>query len=240
MYEHVVAETTATDGTPFRVILEPDTDRTDLDPRKDYSNAGVMYVQTQRRYNVPQEADLGWASPDLDDAIDRHDFRVVARWLRIFHGATAVLPLYSPYSGNEFNISAGDLDDAPEAGDYIGVTFDTAATRKDTGFVSPVRMAACLAADVATYRQWAEGDVWGYRVQRGTTTDEETDSTEWYDDEDSCWGFIDQQWAEEAAEEALDSVVATYVDQVAEAAQRAAEDEEEIADLRRTELGIPA
>ena len=237
-YAHVVAETTATDGTPFRVILEPDIDRTDLNPRDDYSNAGVIHVLDQRRYDVPQESDV----PGIDAAIEEHDFRAVARWLRIFHGATAVLPLYSSYSGNEWNIAAGDLDDAPEAGDYIGVTYDTAQTRKDTGFVSPVQMAAAMAADVQTYRSWAEGDVWGHIVQRADL-DADGEITGWDAADDmgsSCWGFIGQQWAEEAAQEALDSVVADYDEQVAERRQQEADDEEEIDSLRLAELGLPA
>lgn len=243
MYEHVIAETTAEDGTPFRVIIEQDTDSADLDPRNDYSNAGVMYVQTQQRYEVPQEADLsGWASPDLDDAIDRHDFRVVARWLRVFHGATTVLPLYSSYSGNEWNVSAGELDDAPEAGDYIGVTFDTAQTRDDTGFVSPEQMAAAMAADVQTYRMWADGDVWSYVVQTAWVDDGDGEITGWGVADDmgsTCSGFIGQKWAEEAAEEALDSVVESYNEEVARRAADAAELEEEIDSLRRSELGLP-
>lgn len=246
MYEHVIAESTATDGTPFRVILEPDIDRTDLDPRKDYSNAGVMYVIDQRDYIVPQEGDV----PGIDAAIIDHDFRVVARWLRVVHGATVVLPLYSSY-GRDFNVSAGEAGDTPEAGNYIGVTFDTPQTRRDTigERINPTpesvqqdraTMARTLAADIEMYRQWADGDAWGYRVQTGLVDDEDALDAGWLDTNDSCWGFIGQQWAEEAAEEALDSVVAAYNVEVAKRAADAAALEDEIDDLRRTELGTPA
>lgn len=244
-YAHVVAERAATDGTPFRVILEVDVDRSDLDPRKDYSNAGVMYVIDQRRYSVPQEAD---DVPGIDAAIIDHDFRVVARWLRLFHGATVVLPLYSSY-GNDFNISAGDVDDHPEAGNYIGVTFDTAQTRRDTMGADMITaheveiMGANLAADVKTYRQWAEGDVWYYVVQTAWVDDGDGEITGWdaVDNMDaSCGGFIGQQCAEEAATEALDSVVEEYDEKVTARRAQDADDAAEIESLRLSELGIPA
>jgi hypothetical protein len=241
MYEHVVAETTATDGTLFRVILEPDD--SPMNPREDSAPAGMMYVIDQRNYIVPQEGGI----PGIDAAIIDHDFRVVARWLRVVHGATVVLPLYSSY-GRDFNVSAGDADDTPEAGNYIGVTFDTPDTRQEMGFSGATLelTARALAADTQTYRQWADGDVWGYIVQRGTVTvwdDGDVSDVTWNHAgtiDDSCWGFIGQQWAEEAATEALDDLVAGYNDDADEAAQDAAQDEEEIASMRLAELGIAA
>lgn len=230
-----VAETTATDGTPFRVILEPDQDAEN--PRESYdTHAGVIHVRTQPRYNVPRETDV------LHDLyLVEHDFRVVARWLRIFHGATVVLPLYSNWNGG-FNITAGDVTDAPAAGDYIGVTFDTPATRKASGLEPSYRaeMAASLASDVQHYASWADGDVWGYTVQTAWVDDGDGEITGWDATDDSCWGFIGQDWAEQAAEEALDAYVATYDDQVAARIAREADDAAEIDDLRRCELGLPA
>jgi len=248
-YANVVAERAATDGTPFRVILEPD-EYGDLDPRKDYGNAGVMYVIDQPRYDVPQEAD---DVPGIDAAIIDHDFRVVARWLKIFHGATVVLPLYSSY-GHDFNVSAGDLDDHPEAGNYIGVTFDTAESRVEIcgDMIDPAReyttedlaaMTRALDADVQTYRSWAEGDVWRYVVQTAWVDDGTGEITDW-DVADSmdatCGGFIGQQWAEEAATEALDSVVAEHDEKVTARRGQDADDAAEIESLRLSELGLPA
>jgi hypothetical protein len=218
-YAHVIAETTATDGTPFRVILEPDTDAEN--PRDNYSNAGVIHVIPQSRYNVPAESSLG---DYLREAIMDHPFPVVARWLHIFHGATVVLPIYSNY-GRDFNISAGDADEAPEVGNYVGVTFDTAATQRENGWNSACQTltAAALAADVQTYASWAEGDVWGYVVQRAEL-DEDGEVIDWEPAGyvgDSCWGFIGQAWAEVAATEALDSAVAEYDDGAAGRAEQA-------------------
>ena len=245
-YAHVVAETTATDGSPFRVILEQD-EHGDMNPRDDYSNAGVMYVIDQSRYDVPQEAN---DVPGIDAAIIDHDFRVVARWLRLFHGATVVLPLHDNSDNYGFSVWAGDADDTPEAGDYTGITFDTAQTRRDTigeGLI-PVEdetptMTRALTADVQTYRSWAEGDVWRYVVQSAWVDDGDGEITGW-DVTDSmeatCGGLIGQQWAEEAATEALDSVVAEHDERVAARRAQDADDAAEVESLRLSELGLPA
>ena len=262
MYEDVIAETTASDGTPFRVILEPDLDRTSLNPRDDYSNAGriVALSRDSRSSGAPQEDGPDKYSranaASIVDAIQDHPFRVVERWLRIFHGATVVLPLQdvsTTYGPAQLSVDTY----APEtlrAGEYAGVTFDTPDTRADTmgDWVGPgpnpnaerdrETMARVLAADVETYRQWAEGDVWGYIVQTAWVDDGDGEITGWDAVDDmgaSCWGFIGQQWAKEAAEEALNAVVAEYNERAAEAAQRDADDEAEIESLRRAELGIP-
>ena len=47
-----------------------------------------------------------------------------------------------------------------------------------------------MAEEVKYYSQWASGDVWGYVI-----TDVNGDEV------DSCWGFIGQEWAIEAAKD---------------------------------------
>jgi hypothetical protein len=216
----LIAETTAQDGTRFRVVLVPDQDAEN--PRDDFAPAGVMHMLDQPRHYVPRESDI----PDLDTKIIDHDFTIVASWLRIFH-ASVVLPLY--WTGYDVP-SAGTADEAPQAGDYAGVTFDTPETRRRGGWPNDpasVAMPEALAADVATYAQWAEGEVYGYIVERGEDGDQV----------DSCWGHIGSEWAEEAAREALESAVAAYGDEKAQEAAEAAQDEAEVADLMAAETG---
>jgi hypothetical protein len=216
----IIAETTAQDGTRFRVILVPDQDA--ANPRDDCAPAGVMHMLDQPRHYVPQESDI----PGLASKIEDHDFKIIARWLKIVHGASVVLPLY--WTGYDVP-SAGTADETPRAGDYVGVTFDTPEAIQRGWLTHPGTdvMAAALAADVEVYRQWAEGEVYGYIVERGDDGKEV----------DSCFGFIGTEWAEEAAREALESAVAAYDDEKAQEAAEAAQDDGEVADLMAAETG---
>jgi hypothetical protein len=238
----VIAETTAQDGTPFRVILDIDQDP--INPREDYDQTGVMHVRTQRSYYVPQEFDEVGTSY-LDDAIREHDFPVVARWLRVAYGATVVLPLWDLGGNGGFSVSAGSPDSAPEAGEYVGVIFDTPDTRRKTwgegGTVE--QMATALASEVAEYAAWATGEVYGAIVQ-AAETDDEGDPIEWaeVDDDGSVWGLIGHEWAEQEARDMLDSAVAQYdqdaAQMAARLAQEAADDAAEDAEAMRAELGF--
>ena len=202
MSDNVVDDMQAEDGTWFRAILEVDEDATN--PRE-WDNGGVIDVINQSRYNVPQEGDSA-----VRYNVEDHDFRVVARWLRMFHGATVVLPLYggSGYGG-EFNISAGNVDDTPEHGNYIGVTYDTPETRKVTGITDWESMAGALAAEVQEYSRWAAGDAYGYVIQVNTAGDPFDDDA-WEGNEDSVWGFIGTEYAEQEAKRALADWVSGY------------------------------
>lgn len=235
-YADVVAETTATDGTPFRVVLHYDEG---TDSPREWSNAGVMHVIDQSRYIVPREGNV----PSLDAAIIDHDFRVVARWLRMFHDATVVLPLYST-GGRDLVIAAGDATDAPGAGNYIGVMFDTPDTRRETFGPFPHSVdltTAAMRAEAATYAQWCEGEVYGLAVQSDELDDD--DIAEWVDsdhDQASLWGLIGRDWAEENAREALDAVVADHDETVAQRRADEADDAAEIDELRAIEVGAYA
>jgi hypothetical protein len=242
----VIAETTAQDGTPFRVILDVDQDP--INPREDYDQTGVMHIRTQSRYYVPQEFDEVGTSY-LDDAIREHDFRVVARWLRVAYGATVVLPLRDRSGNGGFSVSAGSPDSAPEAGEYVGVIFDTPDTRRKTwgegGTVEQMRNA--LAAEVAEYAAWAEGEVYGAIVQIAETDDEgdPIDWDEWADPSEgfmSVWGLVGREWAEQDARDRLTDAVAQYDQDAAETAarlaQEAADDAAEDTEAMRAELGF--
>lgn len=201
---------TADDGTLFRVVIEYDQETYDLNPRDNDCPVGrIVAISDDSRISVPQEdGDDPYSranAASIVDAIQDHSFPVVSRWLRIFHGATTVLPLYGYLDG----LHAGSPDATDPADGYSGVTFDTPATRKATG-VLPDDTAHALAQDVDTYATWARGDVWGYIVQRGEV-DDETGETVWDEfGEDSCWGHIGEDWAREAARVGLDDFIRAY------------------------------
>lgn len=198
----IVESETADDGTPFRAILKVDTDARDLNPRETGdAHVGVMFCLRDSRYGVPEEGDLKW---DLEDAIQDRKFPVVARWLRLFHGATVVLPL------GHRGISVGKPDDDDDPGNYFGVIYDTPETRKVTGCTDAESVRAALEGEVDEYRAWAEGEVFGVLVQQGTLTE---DGNEEYDDDDSedgAWGVIGDDYARSEARRMLDETVRRY------------------------------
>jgi hypothetical protein len=235
----VVEEVTAEDGTPFRVVIEYDQDTYDLNPRDNDCPAGrIVAISRDSRNSVaPQEdSDDRYSranAASIVDAIQDHDFQTVARWLRIFHGATTVLPLWdvsTTYGAME--LSAGNVTDNPRADRYAGVTFDTPATRKTTG-VLPEDMPHALATDVDEYATWARGEVFGWIIQRGEL-DKDGD-VDWEEDlnEDAVWGHIGEDYAREAARIGLDDFIRAYDTDHPDLTG-------EVDDLRRTELGIPA
>jgi hypothetical protein len=68
-----------------------------------------------------------------------------------------------------------------------------------------------LSAQAEEYAAWADGDVWGYVIERRVTwhhADHESDDTmETWEHVDSCWGFYGRAYAEEAAHEAWTATV---------------------------------
>lgn len=187
-------DTRMVEGVEHRVYLEQDDDCEN--PRENDYHAGVMVTVQNSRYRWPVEDGDEITGGYVRDVMDDHAFRVVARWLRMFYNASVVLPLYS--SGQEGRPAAGDVTDAPEAGDYIGVTFDQPSTRSATG-IELDDMPAALATDVDEFSAWAVGDCFGYVIERAT------ESGEW-EQVDSCWGFIGEDYARGEAQRALGDV----------------------------------
>lgn len=220
----------------YRARVVQDTEPA-IDPRKDYSNAGrIVALDGDRWDQRPQEDGPDRYSranaASILDAIQDHSFPVVSRWLRVFHGATVVLPLYGMLHG----LQAGDPDAQNPADGYSGVTFDTPQSRQDTigeGLIPTERevptMRAALVADVDTYTAWAAGNVYGWIVERRPV-----DSGAEWEDLDSVWGYIGE------TEYPMSEAVSTAECYRTEDDQAEADDQAEIDDLRRTELGIPA
>jgi hypothetical protein len=63
---------------------------------------------------------------------------------------------------------------------------------------------AYLSASAEEYAAWADGNVWGYVIERCVTwrRDESDETMETWEHVDSCWGFYGHAYAEEAAREA--------------------------------------
>lgn len=199
----IVEEETADDGTPFRAILRADSEAHAANPRENDAHVGVMFCLRDNRYIVPEEGDLKW---DLEDAIQDRKFQVTARWLRVFHGATVVLPL------GHRGISVGTPGDDDDPGNYFGVIYDTPETRKVTGCAAE-DIRAALEGEVDEYRAWAEGEVFGAIVQCANV-DEDGD-VDWDhpaadDNVDSVWGLIGRDRAETEARRMLDETVRQY------------------------------
>lgn len=134
-------------------------------PREDYDCLGVL-VAHYHGYALPHEGDR---PNTITDKLRESDvgFRVVSRWLRMSHGASVVLPIFSS-GGNELRLSAGTVDDDADAdGAAIGVIYDTPETRKGLREgVAPEQIAAWLRTEVDQYTVWACGEMTAWEVQR--------------------------------------------------------------------------
>lgn len=176
-------DTEVIDGVEHRVYLEQDTD---CENPREWGDAFVGRITCVRsnRYLRPEEDGDTVSASYVQSAVDDHDFRVVARWLRVFYGASTVLPLYS--GGNERPV-AGQVTDSPYAGNYIGVTFDQPSTRRTTG-VEPADLETALAVEVDEWSAWAVGECYGWVIERAT------EDGEW-EQTDSLWGLIGDDYA---------------------------------------------
>lgn len=111
------------------------------------------------------------------------------RYLRIFHGTTQFAT---------YNLG--------KSREYGYVAFDTAKWRESQGIDHPEHIKEeDMLSDV---RSWAEGDVWGVRIEKlvtWSTEDEEVEDQDLSDWEEleSVWGHYGREYAEQSAREAL-------------------------------------
>lgn len=108
------------------------------------------------------------------DGIDMFD-----RWLRIFHGGSAV-----EWSSYHYS-------------DAIYVAYDTRAMREAWGQTGD--MLETSDPELNEWKSWVEGDVYGIDVERAVDFDDDGDPTSWESTDHSCWGFYGKQYAEEEA-----------------------------------------
>jgi len=231
MPKYMVDEQVETEHGIYRFRLEQDDDTSWNNPR-DFDCQVAVIVAQAARYILPQEGDH---VRTILDALDRRDgMRAVARWLRICHGATVVLPLY--LRGDD-TLSPGDAADlnSHNRWNVVGLAYDTPATRAVLGEdATTEQVEGSIRSELDEYGKWATGEVYGYVVER---VDEDGNVL---DDFDSCWGHIGDEWAAEAGSDALAYVIEDEGEKYAAAQAEIASDEAEIADLAACELGMPA
>lgn len=168
--------------------IELHYDESPMDPR-DATMVGVMFApsnrhelgDTEHKPHVIEQctraADYYYERADSRGKFGQH----FERWLRIYLGATVVLPLRL-YDHSGLSMSVGSDAHPMDPGGWdsgqVGWIFDTAETRAETG-VPLDRVEEALRAEVDEYDDWLRGNVFGYVI--------ETANGEHYD---SCWGFV--------------------------------------------------
>jgi hypothetical protein len=192
MNDDNTVETYTDDANPnVRVRLVNDTDPVmpELDVPTAHGGDRVWeFVGYANRKHINVSADR------LGEAWKRFgDLDLIARYLRMFHGATTVerieVNFYDAYL----------MFDTPEWRKHVGL---------DKG--QPVS----VAGEASEWRAWLEDDVYGIvterRVQTETTVrDTETgelireDITPDWDETDAVWGFYGRKYAEQAARDTL-------------------------------------
>ena len=190
-YRDMVAE-----SDNLRAFITPDDNRDDS-PR-DWENLGTMACD-HGRYVLGDKTDL---AREVTAAMHEHTGEVVARWLRIYHGATVVLPL-ALYDHGGISMSVG-YGGGWDSG-LVGLIFDTPERREAWG-PHETSVEDILRGEVATYDQHLTGDVWGYVVERRETwTNATGDTMHTWEQVDSCWGFYGSDDAKGEAQGAYDA-----------------------------------
>lgn len=180
------------DGSVTAVVYDMDPEH--ADPR-DMDNLGIM-LAPHRRYN------LGDHEHPLVEEIVRYlddgtRWSVIARWLRIFHGTTTIIPLgLIDHSGLSMYAGGGAHWCDPGGWDSgtVGFIFDTAETRERTG-VAPENVEKGLLSEVSVYDSYLRGEVYGviHLTPTGEVVETDVDGSTVLGltyEEDSCWGFL--------------------------------------------------
>lgn len=188
----VVASKDMPDGTEYRVRLVPDTDA-----EQPYDDGAwpILRKEPIRGSGTYVEAFNKQGEPYVD-AFARlkeggYPTEVFERYLRIFHGVNH----FHTYGPNR-------------ATDYTYMAFDPTVWRQDN-----------IAEDhdlsqekpLAEVEAWVEGDVWGWVSERRANSSGIADEDDW-EEESSCYGLYGRDYAEEAAQEELNDMVASHKD----------------------------
>lgn len=184
----------------FRVRLEYDDS-----PEQPYDDGATpIFTIEPSNYGQRVEAFNRQAEPYVNivsEVVSRFGLEGLERFARIFYGAVNFDDWYSDGIRGHY------------------VAFDTEEWRADMGITDTERLKA--ENYLSEVRAWAEGDVYGYIVEREVSfekkyfnaegedlEDLEDSGTEWVEVEDgSCWGHYGREWAEQAAREALAGVI---------------------------------
>lgn len=198
---------TLTRETPhgvFRAVME--VDRDPLAPEFEYGCP--VYRLKRGYYGYGSEVEsTGYGSEsdrvsgvDIQEAFSRlseHDGYVgetVNRWLYIFHGGSCKVISSSTYYGDNY------------------LVYDTRAMRESWGQTGEQLETSAPEAD--EWQAYIDGEVYGIRVERATfgmdlAGLDQPPVVVWDEIEDTdCWGYYGEEWAKQAAVEALDDAIA--------------------------------
>lgn len=167
----------------FRVRIEYDDS---AESPRQWSNLGVITLTAPGtgRLDIEEDTDRERIAAVEDAVSYERDARTITRYLRMAHGATAVLPIRRQ--------SGGDLVEATRNDEYDGAIYDTPETRAECG--EPADMMAALIAELNVYNKWARGEFVGFVVERSVPACEHGHGDEWQHVE-SVWGFDDESYA---------------------------------------------
>lgn len=207
-----------TDAGTFRALVVADPEG--FNPRTNYDHHAGTIVADFRGYTLPQEDRPGLHHNTVLAAIEDHPFRVVARWLRLFHGASVVLPLYNAggNGGPRLSPGSGAEDEDASPGNYIGVTFDSAdrwaelgltydspeAREKRLPTITRDDVVESLRAEVLQYNTWAHGEMLGWRVDRTANAGDD----EVWETVESAGGYFTVEDARADGTEELETIAA--------------------------------
>lgn len=197
-----LAETIDYNG--YRIEIHYDHDSQHADPR-DADNLGVLFAP-HRSYTL---GDANHPSDEYDQASrafehfteygNRGGIRAFERWLKVYLGASVVLPLgLIDHSGISMYVGGGAHAMDPGGWDSgtIGVIFDTTSTREATG--APIEdIERQLIAEVEEYDLYLTGQVYGFVIY-----DPDGDDTN-----ESCWGFLGEKYVIEEAKSVVDAEI---------------------------------
>ena len=175
------------------IVIHQDCDEWN-NPR-DWDNLGVM-IHWHPDYLLG-DMTLKDFDAELDYRRPRHE--VVARYLRMVHGATVVLPLNLLDHSGLHMWAGGNSTHWSDPGGWdsgqVGWIFDTPETRKLIG--TPLDLIEeCLRDEVKTYDQYLTGDVYSYTIY---DMHEYEQCSHCADPIDSCGGFFGYDYVMEEA-----------------------------------------
>lgn len=182
-----------TETGDVRVHLYVDEDTGSLDDQGDFLPFVAQVESSWAHHRGYAAAGDQWS--DGIDAADisrawayYRDAEKVERWLRICHEVVGIETWSDRYGNWWFAIATDKW------------------VRESVG--NPERVAEALAHSAQFVQDWAEGNVYGWEVERKRIGKKVYgDGTEFpfeeWEETDSCWGFVGDKWAEENAIEAL-------------------------------------
>lgn len=175
----------------YRVRLEIQRESESANPRtdQDCNLTNVITPKGQRYIDVDENGG------PLTDGWERIEDRYVdavpvfTRWAKLFHGATVI-------------------EDRPHDG-----AWSLWYLMPDKAAETPWEPKRVIELEIDQYRKWAEGEVYGFIIEKDVTRiprdaedredpDLDDETREW-EHVDSCWGHIGREYAEEAAREAF-------------------------------------